>query len=354
MMIESCAKYDPTKSYLWNYEHAPEVDRDWPRQTAAIDVSQSPWRFCGRKVASPLGMPAGPLLNGKWVLHYASLGFDILTYKTVRSRHRDCYPLPNLQPIRESSVLSGGEATCAERMQSSWAISFGMPSMEPDIWRKDVRWTRERLPAHKLLCVSVVATAEPDWDLHQVAADYARCALWAAESGADAVELNFSCPNVSTVDGQLYQDPMATRQVLQTVRDGVPDHPLLVKIGHMSDERDISNLLDACSGLASGLSMTNCLACRVKNGQEFAFQGELRGIGGEAIRDSSVAQVQQFAYAIQRKGLTLSLVGVGGIARLEHVQDYLRAGAESVQIATAAMLDPGLGLALQQQMPRLG
>jgi hypothetical protein len=39
------------------------------------------WTFCGLPVASPLGMPAGPLLNSRWILHYAALGFDVLTYK---------------------------------------------------------------------------------------------------------------------------------------------------------------------------------------------------------------------------------------------------------------------------------
>ena len=45
-------------------------------------------QFCGIPVQSPLGIPAGPLLNSRWLLYYASLGFDVLTYKTVRSSAR--------------------------------------------------------------------------------------------------------------------------------------------------------------------------------------------------------------------------------------------------------------------------
>ena len=41
--------------------------------------------------------------------------------------------------------------------------------------------------------------------------DYAQCARWAVESGADCVEANFSCPNVATCDGQLYQDARQAR-----------------------------------------------------------------------------------------------------------------------------------------------
>src|SRR5436309_15166635 len=95
-------RYDIRRTYDWNYDRAPEP--------AEVDVPQvhGEWTFCSLPVASPLGIPAGPLLNGRWLLYYASLGFDVLTYKTVRSVHRDCYALPNLQPVR-CGQLHGAE-----------------------------------------------------------------------------------------------------------------------------------------------------------------------------------------------------------------------------------------------------
>ena len=77
--------YDPRQTYDWNYDHAPEAPL---REEAAVPGQ---WDFCGLPVGSPLGIAAGPLLNGKWILYYAALGFDVLTYKTVRSRARACY-----------------------------------------------------------------------------------------------------------------------------------------------------------------------------------------------------------------------------------------------------------------------
>ncbi|MEO1104754.1 MAG: hypothetical protein AAFW98_13645, partial [Pseudomonadota bacterium] len=111
------------------------------------------------------------------MLYYASLGFDVLTYKTVRSSPRACYPLPNLQPV-ETGPLSGGQPRLrvASEMQGSWAVSYGMPSASPDVWRADVEWTRSQLPAGKLLAVSVVGSIEERWTLDDLAADYARCA----------------------------------------------------------------------------------------------------------------------------------------------------------------------------------
>ena len=91
--LQALPRYDRHQSYEWNYEHVPEpVSLELPNVAGE-------WRFCGLPVPSPLGVPAGPLLNGGWCLYYASLGFDVLTYKTVRSRTRACYDLPNLQTV---------------------------------------------------------------------------------------------------------------------------------------------------------------------------------------------------------------------------------------------------------------
>src|SRR5690606_7228819 len=112
----------------------------------------------------------------------------------VRSVARECYPLPNLQPVA-CGQLHGGETQLptSDRMQGSWAVSFGMPSMAPDVWRKDIESTRNKLAAEKLLSVSVVGTVQDGWSLDDLAADYAQCAKWAVDSGADAIETNFSC-----------------------------------------------------------------------------------------------------------------------------------------------------------------
>jgi len=136
---QNLPRYNTRETYQWNYDHAPD-----PVQVEVPPVPGE-WTFCGLSVPSPLGMPAGPLLNGKWVLYYASLGFDVLTYKTVRSGKRACYPLPNLQPV-QTGPLDGTEQrlpTQAE-MAGSWAVSFGMPSQPPDVWTEDVRQTRRQ------------------------------------------------------------------------------------------------------------------------------------------------------------------------------------------------------------------
>jgi dihydroorotate dehydrogenase (NAD+) catalytic subunit len=340
------AGYDWLKTYEWNYANPPEP----------VSAFETPvpgqWDFCGLKVESPLGIAAGPLLNGRWILYYASLGFDVLTYKTVRSRGRASYPMPNLQPVQNDSLRESGKTLrLAGEMNGSWAVSFGMPSRAPDIWREDIERTREALPKNKILSVSVVATPEPEWTVENLAEDFARCARWALESGADAVEANFSCPNVASVDAQLYQQPQAAALVAAHLREAVRSKPLLIKIGHIVDPTLARNLAKALSRYVDALVMVNCISAKMidQNGRNF-FDGEARGIAGTGIYEAALEQIRLFSRVIREEGLSTRLVAVGGITTAEQVRAHLGAGSHAVQLATAAMLDPAIGRKIRERL----
>ena len=354
-MSDSLPRYDVDRTYQWNYEHAPRaVDLPEIREIPRFDGT---WTYAGQPVGSPLGVAAGPLLNGAWCLYYARLGFDVVTYKTVRSRYRECYPAPNLTPVTCRS-LSGVEQESPEstRQETSWAVSYGMPSQEPEIWQADVRKTVDALkamppmePQRPLLSVSVVGSVQPDDTLDALAEDYARCAEMANKAGADCVEANFSCPNVSTCDGQLYQLPDEAAEVARRIAAVLGDTPLIIKIGHVTDEQIASRLVEQLSGVASALAMTNSVATKVRGlDGHLLFDGQPRGICGEACRDASLRQVATMRQLIDRAQSPLRIVGVGGIFTAEHVRSYLDAGAESVQLATAVMQQPDVALRIRE------
>jgi dihydroorotate dehydrogenase len=230
-----------------------------------------------------------------------------------------------------------------------------MPSKSPDIWRADVEAIRRALPTNKILSVSVVATPEDDWTLEQVAEDFAQCARWAVESGADCVEANFSCPNVGSADGQLYHQPAAAGHVAAQLRKAAGAKPLLIKIGHITHEQSATELCKAVGPHVNGLVMVNCITAKVVDGRGVPiFEGNGRGIAGESIRQSAVEQVELFARVLRQHALRLKLVGVGGISSAEHVRAHLDAGAHAVQLATAAMLDPQVGLRIRGELSGTG
>lgn len=337
-------RYDIARTYDWNYEHAPEAVE------VEVPAMHGSWDFCGLGVASPLGIAAGPLLNGRWLLYYAALGFDVLTYKTVRREGRASYDWPNLVPV-EASLLSGTEASllAADSHRTSWAISFGMPSRPREVWQADVRATRRALAPGKLLSVSVVATPDDDAGIEHVAADYAECAAAAVAAGADCVEANFSCPNVASCDGQLFTDAAASAIVARRIREAIGGTPLIIKIGHVTHAAGAARLVEALAPFVDALAMVNTLSTKIVGADGSAlFDGQRRGIGGRAIHEAAVRQVELFAEAIVRTQARMRIVGVGGASDAADVRRFLAAGAHAVHLATAAMLDPGVGLSIRR------
>src|SRR3989344_1037501 len=89
--------YDPKRSYEENYSEGPfGAFADGKKYT---NSGEPTYDFLGHKLYLPFGIPAGPLLNGKFVKAALDKGFDIATYKTVRSRQYPCHPAPNVIPV---------------------------------------------------------------------------------------------------------------------------------------------------------------------------------------------------------------------------------------------------------------
>ena len=138
----------------------------------------------GRPLNSSLGVAAGPLLNSKWVEAYARLGFDVLTYATVRSTFQPAYALPNIRHVDNREQAAVVSRPTSNGDGATIAVSLGEPSMEPDVWRKDLRRARERIGRGQILIASVIGTPHLGGDADALIADYAQVAGWAAEAGA--------------------------------------------------------------------------------------------------------------------------------------------------------------------------
>ncbi len=346
-------RYDAGETWQWNLANAPDVDTTvFP----TVPTLKQRYEFLGLPVASPLGIPAGPLLSADWLIYYAGHGFDILTYKTVRTVARPCYPLPNLVPVSSGTLTSAGSDVCvADRMQQDWAVSFGMPSVAPEQWRLDVRKAKDGLKDGQLLVVSVVGDAsnrpaDSNRDpIDGLADDYAQCAAWAMQSGADVIEANFSCPNVCSSDGQLYQNPDQARRVADRIRQAIGNVPLILKIGLVETKEHASDLLRSVDGIANALCMTNAISATVSDSSgNKMFQGQRRGICGKSILSASVGQVQMFSDLIEANQHAIEISAVGGVFTADDVRQYMDAGAKAVSTATAAMVDPMTAIKIKQ------
>jgi dihydroorotate dehydrogenase len=353
--------YRVDRSFEWNYANGPEFSGPWPaiRDTPAKD-------FFGRPVRSRFGVPASILLNSRWIETYARLGFDLLTYKTVRSTARLCHAPPNWLFLDERSVASGlaqpetplmlAARQPGEPHTATAAGSFGIPSVAPEVWKPDIAAARRVLGEGQVLIVSVVGTARPGLSEEAFVADFAALAASVAESGADVVEADLSCPNVARREGEVYLDVKLSAEIARATKAVAGGRPVLLKIGDIPDRAKMAAFLDSVSGAADGVVMINAPSRRIVDGAgapAFGAGRERAGVTGGAVREIALRAVADAARHILRRGLPLKIIGVGGIASPADARAFLEAGAYAVQSATSATWNPLLASEIKSAAPEI-
>ena len=192
----------------------------------------------------------------------------------------------------------------------------------------------EKLPKLRALGATVIANV---WgDLEEDYVTVVR-ALEGAE-GIAAVELNISCPNVRQ-GGMLFgNSPPLTRALVARVR-AATQRPLIVKLSPNAPDL-VESARAARDAGADILSLVNTfvgMALDPETAKPRISFGT-GGLSGPAIRPLAVRMVYQVAKALPE----VPLMGIGGIAELSDVLEFLTAGATAVQVGTANFKDPGI------------
>jgi hypothetical protein len=116
--------------------------------------------LAGKNVGFPFGIGASVLTrNWQSISFYANRGFDILTYKTVRTIRTDSHPFPNWVFLHSETVKSieppfaepvVGDLDYWPEDPSAFAManSFGIPSLDPAGWADSCR-ERHCYTAHR-------------------------------------------------------------------------------------------------------------------------------------------------------------------------------------------------------------
>ena len=296
----------------------------------------------GYDVNSPIGIAAGPLLNSRWIEGYARLGYDVLTYATVRSQPHDALSLPNIRHVddrEEAAVIARRPATNGS---TTIAVSLGLPSMEPEVWRKDVRRAKERLGRGQMLVVSVVGTPTPEADIDAFIADYSLCATWASEAGADAVEVHLAVPNPFGEPGQMvYEHVPLAAQILYRVRTCV-SVPVIARLGIFRAPRALHETATKLAPWAHGFVLVHAIPRRVVDEEgQVAFEGrEWAEVVGAATFPVASRQIEELLAWRKAGAWPHAIFAVGGISTVERARLLLREGADATLVATAALFDP--------------
>jgi dihydroorotate dehydrogenase len=334
--------YRTDRSFAWNAAHPPKLPPR-PRKLAPAP----PVTLFDRRLVSPIGIAAGPLLSSKWIEAYGRLGYGILTYQTVRSSAHAALPAPNLVACRlgEPAVMLPRPPRRSEPGDLTLAVSLGQPSPEPETWRTDVKRARAKLGAEQLLIVSVAGTPVPGGDGDRLAEDYATCARWAAEAGADAVELYLAVSSVAGERGPLVlEDKELSGHIVERARRATGGRPLLVKLGALPGPRALHELATRLAPWLDGFVLVGGLPRKVvKPDGTPAFPGpgrDMAEVMGGDIYEACRVQVEEL-FAWRKAGAwDRRILAVGGITTAARARAALDSGASAALVATAALVDP--------------
>ena len=199
--------YDVSRSYEDNYEQGPfgafaEALKDGNGADAAGTTSEGASEGA---LATFLGQP-GNLPFGRFTTAAFRMGFDLATYKTVRSRAWGCNPFPNVLAVHPKSAdgsLTPGSAELDEGVLAdtnyeqpiSISNSFGVPSQSPDAWQPDMRAAIEAAGPGQVLVPSFQGSRVEGMSEEEYIADHATTARLVKETGAKLMVMNTSCPN---------------------------------------------------------------------------------------------------------------------------------------------------------------
>jgi dihydroorotate dehydrogenase len=309
-------------------------------------------KILDRQLNSGLGIAAGPLLNSTWGEGYARLGYDVLTYKSVRSVATPAHALPNIRPVENHEHAAVATRRSQANGHPTLAVSMGMPSAEPEVWRKDVRRAKEKIGPGQMLVVSVVGTQVPGGDAEQLIEDYARCAAWAAEAGADAVEIHLAVPDPFAEQPQMiYENIPLAAQILYRVRTTV-SRPILAKLGMFRTPRLLHDTATKLASWSNGFVMVHGIRRRVLDeAGNSAFEGAGRDratIVGADTWPLASRQVEEMLSWRKAGAWDRAILAVGGITTPERADHLLREGADAALIATAALFDPLFAVRFRQ------
>ncbi len=344
--------YNIYKSYRDNFEAGPYFPLDLPPRPIP---PKTQWiSFLDQRLLSPFGVAAGPLLHSRWVALAAALGFDVLVYKTIRSREYPGHSFPNMLyldlpgmiPLNAFPSVAKTTTRPPHHMEDlAVAHSFDMPSKNPQYLLEDIPRAQAFLKEGQLLIVSVTGTHREECSLLR---DFVDAAALARAAGAKVIEINFSLRSTKDQEDALYTSPSHVLEMGLVLAKAMDPIPLILKVGVFDSVRRMRDVFIAAAKAGiRAISGIDGLLMRIENreGNPAFSQEQFRPrVGGGPIRNVALHFVEQAHQIIKEEKLDLELIGVGGITKHEHFFHFLERGARIAMSATGMMWDPLLAM----------
>lgn len=289
-------------------------------QEAGIRLSVN---FCGLKLPNPFVLASGPpTWNGELIKRAFAQGWGGAVTKTIGP---EGMAVTDVSPRFASLRDKQGGIIAFENIE--------LISPRPlATWVREIEDVKRAFPDRILIASMMAEVERKRWQ------DTARALQ---KAGADALELNFSCPHGMPEKGigsAIGQDEGLTRTITGWVKEAV-SIPVIVKL--TPNVADIGRMARAAKeGGADGLAAINTVSALIGIDLEtiqplpsVGGQSTFGGLSGLATKPIGLRCVAQIAQSCD-----LPISGVGGIRSWREAAEYILAGATTVQVCTEVML----------------
>jgi len=258
----------------------------------------------GLQLRNPFILAAGILgISGQTLRRVAEAGAGAVVTKSLGLEPRIGFPNPTIV-----------ETPCG------LLNAMGLPNPGLGVLREEVEEARK---TNVPVIASVYGCCE---------SDYAEAASLAEKAGADAVELNVSCPHVKEVGKQIGQDPDAVASVTASVKGRVK-FPVIVKLTpNVTDIVGIAKkTAEAGADAIAAINTVSGISIDIDVQRPILAAGA-GGLSGPAIKPIALRCIYEIHSEVD-----IPLVGCGGITTWSDAVEFFLAGASAVQVGTAIM-----------------
>lgn len=185
----------------------------------------------------------------------------------------------------------------------------------------------------KILIASIMGQTDEEWmELSRLV----------TEAGADIIECNFSCPQMTEkgMGSDVGQSPELVKKYTKLVRKGTTV-PVLAKMTPNIGNMEIPAIA-AAEGGADGIAAINTIKCILGVDTDsfvslpsVAGKCSVSGYSGKAVKPIALRFISDLAHCRELKGLELS--GMGGIETWRDALDFIALGCRNIQVTTAVM-----------------
>jgi dihydroorotate dehydrogenase (NAD+) catalytic subunit len=160
--------------------------------------------------------------------------------------------------------------------------------------------------------------------------EFIKVAAIAENIGADAIELNVSCPHIKKAGATIGSNPVLVEEIIKKVKN-VVHLPVIVKLTpNVTDIVEIAKTAEEAGADAlTAINTVKAMAIEIETCRPI-LANSFGGLSGPAIKPIAVRCVFDIF-----RSVSIPIIGCGGISNWKDAIEFILAGASAVQIGTA-------------------